>query len=221
MKRISFAKKPLVLIVLITLASFSRVYARQITVAKDGSGDYRTIQAAINAARSGDVIYVKPGIYEEHVDFKDGIVLQGAGRDNTTIRYGGDAPVITAKYIGSGKIDGFTIEYTGTGGHCSVWIVSSTIIISNNIITGAVLSGIEVKYASSNPLIENNIIRDNQSKGILIHYAANGTVRNNEIFNNSLHGIEVRECSNSLIESNIVRENRWDGIRVKDSTGII
>ncbi|CAI7923969.1 unnamed protein product [Closterium sp. NIES-53] len=36
-------------------------------VAKDGSGDYRTVQAAVTAAREGAVIYIKAGRYEEQV----------------------------------------------------------------------------------------------------------------------------------------------------------
>ncbi|MFU1781879.1 hypothetical protein ACM16X_10900 [Haloarcula japonica] len=34
-----------------------------LTVNKDGSADYRSIQAAVNAANSGDTVEVQPGTY--------------------------------------------------------------------------------------------------------------------------------------------------------------
>lgn len=53
----------------------------QVTVAADGSGDYRTVQAAIDAApASGRVIRIKPGTYHEHISIdKAHIELLGLG----------------------------------------------------------------------------------------------------------------------------------------------
>ena len=56
-------------------------------VAKDGSGDYKTVSEAIKAA-SGKrfVIYVKEGIYKEKIKTsKDGITLIGDGKYSTLI----------------------------------------------------------------------------------------------------------------------------------------
>ncbi len=55
-------------------------------VKKDGSGNSRTIQGAIPLASNGDVIMVEAGTFEENVDFyKDGITIQGAGKNQTFI----------------------------------------------------------------------------------------------------------------------------------------
>ncbi|XP_010271168.1 PREDICTED: probable pectinesterase/pectinesterase inhibitor 12 [Nelumbo nucifera] len=63
-----------------------------ITVAKDGTGNFTTITAAINFAPSYKsdriIIYVREGIYKENVDipsFKTNIVLLGDGADSTVI----------------------------------------------------------------------------------------------------------------------------------------
>uniref|UniRef100_A0A1J3J589 Pectinesterase n=1 Tax=Noccaea caerulescens TaxID=107243 RepID=A0A1J3J589_NOCCA len=59
-----------------------------VVVAKDGSGDYRTVMEAVTAAHGNGrfVIYVKRGIYNEKVRIeKDEITLIGEGKDLTVI----------------------------------------------------------------------------------------------------------------------------------------
>ncbi|MEU6143991.1 pectinesterase family protein [Streptomyces sp. NPDC047081] len=55
--------------------------ATVITVAKDGSGRYTTVQAAVNAAAAGDTVSVGTGTYNEIVNVpvsKTGLTIQGA-----------------------------------------------------------------------------------------------------------------------------------------------
>ncbi|XP_076885853.1 pectinesterase 2-like [Bidens hawaiensis] len=60
-----------------------------VVVAQDGSGDYKTIGAAVAAAKSGGgryVIYVKAGTYNEYIEIKsDNIMLLGDGMGKTII----------------------------------------------------------------------------------------------------------------------------------------
>lgn len=57
-----------------------------IFVKKDGTGNSTTIQGAIPLASNGDIIQVEEGIFEENIDFyKDGITIQGAGKDKTIV----------------------------------------------------------------------------------------------------------------------------------------
>ncbi|WVZ82171.1 hypothetical protein U9M48_029463 [Paspalum notatum var. saurae] len=66
--------------------------ATVITVAKDGTGDFRTVGEAVAAApsysRTRTVIRVKAGTYEENVEvppYKTNIAVVGEGRDTTVI----------------------------------------------------------------------------------------------------------------------------------------
>lgn len=65
---------------------------KYMVVAKDGSGDYTTIQEAVNAVRDFSyfrvTIFIKKGIYHEKLcipTWKSGITLQGEDRDSTII----------------------------------------------------------------------------------------------------------------------------------------
>jgi pectin methylesterase-like acyl-CoA thioesterase len=61
--------------------------AAQVTVAADGSGDFKTVQAAVNAAPAeGGVIRIKPGAYHEVITIeKSHIQLRGLGDDPTKV----------------------------------------------------------------------------------------------------------------------------------------
>ncbi|KAG5408814.1 hypothetical protein IGI04_005133 [Brassica rapa subsp. trilocularis] len=70
------------------LASRTSRSRPHVLVAKDGSGDYRTVMEAVNAASGNGrfIIYVKRGIYKEKVRIeKDEITLIGEGKDLTVI----------------------------------------------------------------------------------------------------------------------------------------
>ncbi|WP_449349067.1 pectinesterase family protein [Streptomyces shaanxiensis] len=93
--------------------------ATTLTVAKDGSGQYSTVQAAVNAVPAGNpsrvVISVKPGTYRELVKVpsnKPHVTIQGSGgsRNDTVIVYNNASG--TPKPDGSGTY--------GTGGSATV-----------------------------------------------------------------------------------------------------
>ncbi|XP_010541678.1 PREDICTED: probable pectinesterase/pectinesterase inhibitor 54 [Tarenaya hassleriana] len=89
--------------------SRGRVHA---VVAKDGSGDFRTVADAIAAApREGRiVIYVKAGIYKEKVNIeRDDVTLIGDGKDRTVF-VGGDSVA-----GGASMPDSATFTVTGDG----------------------------------------------------------------------------------------------------------
>ncbi|MEV0745459.1 pectinesterase family protein [Streptomyces sp. NPDC050273] len=103
----------------IAAAATTTAAATTLTVAKDGSGQYGSVQAAVNAVPAGNtartVIAIAPGTYRELVKIpstKQNVTLQGTGpsRKNTVIVY--DNASGTQKPDGSGPY--------GTGGSATV-----------------------------------------------------------------------------------------------------
>ncbi|PTH86435.1 pectate lyase [Streptomyces sp. A244] len=101
-----------------TSASTKAAAATTLTVAQDGSGQYRTVQAAVNAVPANNparvVIAVKPGTYRELVKVpsnKPHVTIRGTGgsRKDTTIVYNNAS--------GTPKPGGGTY---GTGGSATV-----------------------------------------------------------------------------------------------------
>src|SRR5690349_12595595 len=67
-------------------------WPKTLTVAQDGSGDYQTIQGAVNAVRDLSqeevIIHIKKGVYKEKLvipSWKTKVVLMGESSENTII----------------------------------------------------------------------------------------------------------------------------------------
>jgi len=86
--------KKLFTICLIVISAYANAQPKKVTVALDGSGNYKTVQAALDAVPNGNkrpfVIYVKDGLYREklHLDAEKKFVeLVGESRFNTILTY--------------------------------------------------------------------------------------------------------------------------------------
>ncbi len=167
---------------------------------------YKTIQAAIDAANSGDAILVAPGTYKENIKLREGITLQGAGAAVTTIDGGGEGNV--AEGATGSVIEGFTIMNSGKVGRSgdvmdvgisakhSPMTIANCRIVGNN-------AGISTYYSPSN--IVNNIIAGNKAFGINILYS-DSQVKNNLIYNNGSYGI-YNSYSGPEIINNTITDN--------------
>ena len=140
------------------------------TVFADGSGDYPTLQEAIEGAASGDSILVGRG---EHrgpfwIESKNVILRSLEGPEDTILRGSPDLgegwqPVVHFFYEAqSGSaIEGFTIEHGESGIRCT----SASPVIRGNIIrdnSGPAGSGISCNFGSA-PAIEQNLIWRNRA----------------------------------------------------------
>jgi len=187
-------------------------------------GQYKTIQAAVNAAQSHDLVLVSPGVYRETVDTtranRIGVKLVSTdGPLVTIIDGGGKGPVVTLQ---DGPLEGFTVTngstpYNGGGilvTHRSSWPsgwVKGCIITGNQAAMGG--GGF---HGSANLI--NNVITRNHTSGN--GGGAHLLDRNKEVVGNVIHdntagmnggGLFLQTCSTSLILENSVFHNACTG----------
>ena len=109
---LTFLRTPVRAAFAASLLAVTGATADVLTVALDGSGDYTSIQAAIDAAVTGDEVVLQPGIYNETFDYLGkGLVVRSAeGPLNTRIdRNGAGGTVVTA----NGTPEGTRLEGIG------------------------------------------------------------------------------------------------------------
>jgi pectin methylesterase-like acyl-CoA thioesterase len=88
---------------ILVLFGCGSAFGGQVTVALDGSGDFRTVQAAVDAAPAeGSVIRIRPGLYHEEITVaKSHIQFRGLGSDPKQVVLSFDKSAGTAG--GTGK----------------------------------------------------------------------------------------------------------------------
>lgn len=119
--------------------------APEIVVAQDGTGDYKTVQEAINACPDYDhghitTILIKKGIYEEMVTIphnKFRIYIKGEDPEQTIIRYGK-----FAKDFWPG-----TDRSIGTSGSATMYIHSSYVTLENLTVENTAGEGKDIAQA--------------------------------------------------------------------------
>ena len=192
---------------------------------------FRTIQAGLNAAATGDQVWVAADMYMERITLKKGVALYGGfpagsgvwesrdpARNETIIdaTLSGTAVTVPSAASLDTVIDGFTIKNgkaaSGGGINCTS---SSATITNNKIMLNTVTSyGAGVFCSSSTIDMRNNVIQSNTASnggGIYLNYAL-GTVANNVITKNTATGAAgggiVCGNSSAVIVNNTVAYNQ-------------
>ncbi|HUT03888.1 MAG TPA: right-handed parallel beta-helix repeat-containing protein [bacterium] len=185
--------------------------------------EYRTIQDAIDAAASGDVVCVGVGAFNEALVLKEGVTLLGSGRSRSVVDAGADAIAIQAAQ--GSRVSGLSIEEGIIGIDCK----GADVVIENNYIQSRYVG---IRSENTSPQIFNNsidavyvcimakgsgapIIYNNEITGRYVGIWAENIsplVRNNRIAGFE-HGIYTI-ASNGYILNNKVINSLYDGVVV-------
>jgi len=176
--------------------------------------DFPSIQEAVDHADEGDIIYVRSGVYHEHIVInRDNLKLIGEDKASTIIDGDGIGKVV---YIIADNITltGFTMQNSGDNWDDSgVYLEKSyNINITDNIITNNEI-GVFIRL-SSNTSITNNIIFDNDALGIYLQNSLNNSIAGNYIEN--VWPIMLSRSYGNHIKSNKVYSRHPSGISLYD-----
>lgn len=194
----------------------ARVRGRTLVVGSAESGAYPTIGDAVEEARDGDRILVRPGTYDESITVNHSIDIVGDGhRDAIVVQFDGAPCFVLAG--ASGRIANLTVRGGGdTDDHMAVGAV--VVAGGSPVIEGLLLDqsfGIDVGAASS-PTVRRCVLRNGLFMAISLHDGAAGTIEDNEIFGGNDvtdFGIWVDGAGTAPV---VRRNNIHDGL----STGI-
>jgi hypothetical protein len=163
---------------------------------------YATIQAAVNAARPGDIVRVAAGTYAEHIVIRSKrFSLRGAGK-GLTILHG----AIRIDNSISISVEGFTITRGG------VHARNSSIILAGNAISHNPGPGVWVERCP-HVAVDDNDIAHNGREGVLIDASA-GLVGASRITHNAADGVVVNNASVLLVGNQILSNGR-DGVAIR------
>ncbi|MCC2639678.1 MAG: uncharacterized protein K0S45_91 [Nitrospira sp.] len=215
--------KFLVLCLVLSSASHASLWAeesvgiepQQIVVALDGSGQHRSIQNAVDAAKKGDTVFIKPGAYAEDVTIhsKEKIRLIGAGMDEVTILGREQAGVF---HVGKWPYGATDIEIAGItinehGGH-AMGIFNGHGIFLHHVRVKGMLFTQQVEDVR----IENCIIGGSETTGV--QFANSQAVLRGNFIHDNDHGVSVAGKSDVRLERNIVTRSLFEAVIVNDQS---
>ncbi|HEY9246400.1 MAG TPA: NosD domain-containing protein [Candidatus Methanoperedens sp.] len=200
--------RKIVLILFVML--FSLGFADGATL-KVGTGQtYATIQSAVDAANTGDVISVSEGVYGENLVIKkDGISIIGMNREKTVIDGRKTGTAVKIDQANNVKISGFTIENSGGSGKEDAGLTVFTgkkNTITNNIFLNNI-AGISIYSSSNSNVISGNDIRSSANNGIFLFSATENEIYDNNIRDNKFGIYADSSRTNKIYSNNFINNN--------------
>jgi serine protease len=185
--------------------------------------DYPTIQAAIDAAVTGDSVLVAPGLYDENLNTGGkALLLRGESGPTVTIVDGGRRSHVL-RIDGGGIVEGFTLRNGQAQDGGGIYVTGSEhVVIRNNHIEGNRAGyfvdsgdggGVIIRFTAS-VIVESNMISNNYAgdSGGGIYSIYDGTViRGNLIAGNACHvGGGGAWISRATVTDNLILNNTAD-----------
>jgi len=165
--------------------------------------DYEKIQEAINAAKSGDTIFVKAGTYnEDWISVNKPVSLVGDNQKSLIYYHSALGFIVTAN---NARVTGFTImSIEAMQGYAISIANSSDCVIENNLIEDN-LVGISVYGSSSGNTISGNVLECNERSIELIDSPGN-TISENNITGALVSGISLDASSGNTVSGNRISD---------------
>jgi len=223
----------LVLCLFITVLNFvlpvdiSSAAGKIIYVNASGGANYTTIQDAVDAAESGDEIFVYSGEYHENIVITKDIILTGQSKDDTTINGDNNNHVVYAHGSEGNEIEigisGFTIKNAGgTGNDCiALSYVNSGEINNNKIINSDQSDGIQLDHCNDITISGNTITSNTEGSGINLVASTNNIINGNNQIQSNQKGINLYLSQDNMIYNNKISGNTQIGISISQSSNNI
>jgi F-box protein 11 len=174
-------------------------------------GDFTTVSAAIEAAKPGDRILVRPGLYEEGLVMDKPLEILGDGPvSDIEIRARGANALLFKASIG--RVANLTLRQAGgEGDWFGVDITQGRLDLEGCTISSQSLASVAIRNGAD-PRLRRNRIQD-----VLVYDSGLGTLEDNDITGCETAGVEIRTGGNPTLRRNQIHDNKAGGVFVHDS----
>ena len=219
----SFCMKQLMslsLIAVLGLSGFGLLWAdegppmgpRTLVVALDGTGDFVSLQEAVDAAKKGDTVFVKAGEYHQDVTIhsKEKIKFVGAGVNQVTIA--GRDIVVGALHVGKWPYGATDIEISDMtindhGGHAVGLFNGQGLVLRRLKINGMLFS-----QQVHDVRIEDCDIGGSETTGA--QFADSEAVMIGNMIHDNDHGVSIAGKSTVRLERNVITRSLFEAVVV-------
>jgi len=200
---------------LASCASLDGRTSQILSVGQDGTGDYSSIQAALDAAEEGAVIHIGPGNFVEHVVISKPVTLQGSGWNKTTIlernRAAEEQNALRdrmQKATTDAERDAIRAEFRKRA--AENWLRSPLVVADTKDV---IVRGLKVAWPG--PHKEGSL----SNGGAVTIRHAQATLSNCAVVGSAASGVEIQDESDALIRHCLIAAAWNSGIVVGDREG--
>lgn len=176
-------------------------------------GDFTTISAAIEAARPGDRILVRPGLYREGLVINKPLEIIGDGPLADIEIRARDANAILFQ-ANIGRIANLTLHQEGDAESWNAVDISQGRLELEGCEISSLGTGVAIRDGAD-PRIRSNRIHSGRT-GVVAHAGGYGTLEDNEITATDLGGVWILG-GNLTARRNHIHHNKWSGVIVSRS----
>lgn len=187
---------------------------RTITVALDGSGDFSSIQEAVDSAGKGDTVLIKAGAYAQDLTIhsKEKIKIVGEGVDKVVLL--GRSELVGVLHVGKWPYGATDIEISGLtikehGGH-ALGIFNGNRITLRQVHVKGMVFGQQVEDVR----IEDCVIGGSETTGV--HFSDSQVLLIGNVIHDNDHGVYVTGKSSVRLERNIITRNLFEAVVISD-----
>ena len=175
-----------------------------------------SIQAAIDAAPSGETIAVSSGTYYESLIIDRYLILKGISSGGSLPRVESEnGPAITIKANGVVLEGLWAKSSSGWTADAGILVLSNDNIIRNNMASGSGNAGILLMMCSNNTVF-GNAVQGNGNEGLLLKNSSRNRLEKNEVSDNRC-GCKLVGCMENKILGNTFLQNRFEAINLQES----
>ncbi len=192
---------------------------RTITVALDGSGDFSSIQEAVDSAGKGDTVFIKAGVYPQDltVHSKERLKIVGAGVEKVVLQ--GRGQMVGVLHVGkwpygATDIDISDLTINEHGGHALGIFNGHRITLRHLHVKGMVFS-----QQVQDVRIEDCVIGGSETTGA--HFADSQAVLVRNFIHDNDHGVNVTGKSSVQFEHNVITRSLFEAVVIGDQSAAV
>ena len=178
-------------------------------------GDFPTVGAAISAARPGDRILVRPGLYEEGLMVDKPLEILGDGPVDDIVIRARDSNALLFR-ASMGRVANLTLrQASGQGDWFGVNITQGRLDLEGCDISSQSLACVAIRNGAD-PRLRRNQIHDGKDCGVYVFDGGLGTLEDNDIAGNTLAGVAIATGGNPTLRRNQIHDGKDCGVYVLD-----
>jgi parallel beta-helix repeat protein len=179
-------------------------------------GNHLTLTEALQAARPGERILVRPGVYQEGIVIDKPVEIIGDGDLRDVVIEAKDKNIVLFRTT-MGRIANLTLRETGGSG---IWygvdIAQGRLLLEGCDITSQRGACVSI-HDGADPRLLRNRIHNGERGGVYVYDNGQGTLEDNEIFGNARVGVRIRTGGNPTLRRNRIHDGEQGGVYVYDN----